>query len=169
MTEQLANKQQRLAYAQTGREYAERARAVQPGRVEPHYYLALNTAKVAEAGNKLTLIKPMIAIAEAAARIDPRYDEAGAYRFIGKVYLTAPAWPVSVGSPEKAIEFLERAVSISPIAINRLFLGEAYFHDESYAKAKLHIGAALRDGAKLDPRWRQEGESYLRRIRDKDS
>jgi tetratricopeptide (TPR) repeat protein len=169
MTELLENKQQRLRYAEAGVGFAERARKANAVRVEAHYFLALNAAKVAEAKHKLGLIKDVIAIAELAGRIDGRYDEAGPYRLLGKVYLTAPAWPVSVGSPEKAIEVLERAVSLVPAPTNRLFLGQAYYHDEEYEKARTLLTNALKHGSQIDPRWRKEAEEYLRRIRNKTS
>lgn len=169
MTELLANKEQRLRYAEAGVAFAERARKVNASRVEPHYFLALNLAKVAEAKHKLGLIKEVIAAAEIAGKLDGRFDEAGPFRLIGKVYLTAPAWPVSVGSPEKAIETLERAVSLAPAPTNRLFLGQAYYHDEEYEKARTLLEGALKHGREIDPRWRREAEDYLRRIRNKTS
>ncbi len=169
MTELLENREQRLRYAEAGVAFAERARAVNAVRVEAHYFLALNIAKVAEARNKLGLIKSVIAAAEVAGKIDGRYDEAGPFRLLGKVYLTAPAWPVSVGSPEKAIETLERAVSLSPSPTNRLFLGQAYYHDEEYEKARTLLTGALKHGSEIDPKWRKEAEAYLRKIKNKTS
>ncbi len=166
MADRLENREQWLRYARQGRHYAEQALLRNAGRVEPHYYLALNMAKVAEATHALRLIKPMMAEAEIAVKIDRTYDNAGALRFMGKVYITAPAWPVSIGSPEKAVELLEQAVSISPVPLNRLFLGEAYYHDEHYEKAEEQLHRALKEakGKKLDKRWLQEAEDYLRRL-----
>lgn len=170
VTEYVQDKEQRFAYADGGRQYAERAVKEQPGAVEGHYYLALNIAKMAEARNKLRLLKNAIIAAEAAARIDPGFDEAGPLRFMGKVYITAPAWPVSVGSPEKALEYLQRAVKLSPAPLNRLFLGEAYFHEEEYGKARVELEQALREGkGRLHPRWQKEAEDYLQRLKSKNS
>ena len=167
LTEILPEKEQRWIYGRQGRDYAGRAAALQPDRVEPHYYRALNIAKVAEATTNRTLIKAMVAEAKIAARLDPGFDEAGPLRFLGKVYITAPAWPVSVGSSEKALEYLERAVSLAPTPLNRLFLGEANYHEEEYVRARKIIEQALRDGRSgaLDRRWLQEGEEYLQRIK----
>jgi tetratricopeptide (TPR) repeat protein len=170
VTEYVQDKEQNFAYAEGGRKYGERAVAEQPKRVEGYYYLALDTAKVAESKNKLRLLKPAMAAAETAAKIDPSFDEAGPLRFMGKVYLTAPAWPVSIGAPEKALEVLEKAVTLSPAPLNRLFLGQAYFHEEEYDKARTTLEQALRDGREvLGQRWRQEGEDYLRRLKTKPS
>ena len=167
LTEILPEKHQRWIYGRRGRDYAGWAAALRPKRVEPHYYRALNIAKVAEATTNRTLIKAMVAEAKIAARLDPGFDEAGPLRFLGKVYITAPAWPVSVGSSEKALEYLERAVSLAPTPLNRLFLGEANYHEEEYVRARKIIEQALRDGRSgaLDRRWLQEGEEYLQRIK----
>lgn len=167
LTEILPTKQQRLIYARQGRDYAGWATTLEPKRAEGHYYRALNIAKVAEATSDRKKIKAMAAEAEIAARLNPRLDEAGPLRFLGKVYITAPAWPVSIGSSEKAVEYLERAVSLAPTPLNRLFLGEAYYHEEEYDRARKFIQQALRDGKSgaLDSRWMGEGQEYLERIR----
>jgi tetratricopeptide (TPR) repeat protein len=167
MTEHLKNREQRLSYATRGQDYAERALRGDGPRVEPHYYLALNLAKIAEAANKVGLIKRVMEVAKKAEAIDPRFDDAGPLRLMGKVYITAPAWPVSVGSSEEGVKTLERAVALAPVPLNRLFLGEAYFHDEEYGKAKEQLLQALKEGQRLDPRWRREAESYLRRAGSK--
>ena len=164
------SKEQSLAYADHGRRFGELAVKEQPHRVEGHYFLALTSSKVAEAKNNLRLIKPAMAAAELAAKISPAYDDAGPLRFLGKVYLTAPAWPVSIGSPDRAVESLERAVKLAPAPLNRLFLGQAYFHEEEYAKARAALEQALREGqGKLHPRWRKEAEDYLQRLKAKTS
>lgn len=170
VTEYVQDKEQSFAYADGGRLYAERAVKERPESVEGHYYVALNTAKVAEARNKLRLLKSAVTAAEAAARIDPGFDEAGPLRFMGKVYITAPAWPVSIGSPDKALEYMQRAVKLSPVPLNRLFLGQAYFHEEEYGKARAELEQALREGkGKLHPRWKKEAEDYLQRLKSKNS
>lgn len=167
LTGKLPFKQQRLPYARRGRDYAGRAATLRPRRVEPHYYRALNISRVAEATANRKLIKAMVAEAAIAAKIDPRFDSAGPYRFLGKVHITAPAWPVSVGSSEKGVEYLEQAVKIAPTPLNRLFLGQAYYHDEEYDEAAKVIGEALRDGkaAGMEAQWLREGKEYLERIK----
>jgi tetratricopeptide (TPR) repeat protein len=171
MTEVLTNRDQRKTYAEKGSTYAEAALVKNPKRVEPHYYHALNVAKIAEATRNLDLIKEMIKEGTEAARLDPGFDQAGPHRFLGKVYLSAPAWPVSVGSSEKAVEALERAVQISPWPLNRIFLGQAYYHDDEPEKALEQLTRALQDAKsktiKLDPRWEKEAQDYLHRLHEK--
>jgi tetratricopeptide (TPR) repeat protein len=166
MTEGLSSKRQIRSYAVRGVEYARQARSHNVKRVEPHYFLALNMAKVAETTYDVHLVKAMVIPAKRAAKIDERYDDAGPLRFLGKVYLTAPAWPVSVGNPDKAIETLERAVKLAPVPLNRIFLGQAYYHDEEYELAEKQLRRALSDGRakRVDERWKKEARDYLSRI-----
>jgi len=166
MTERVANETQRHVYARRGVEYAQQALQLNPKRVEGYYYQALNTAKVAESTSNVKLIASVVQQSKKAASIDQRYDDAGPLRILGKIYITAPTWPVSVGSPEKAVEVLTRAVSLAPVPLNRIFLAEAYFHDEEYEKAEQILQGALRDSRinQVDERWRKEAEDYLKRI-----
>ena len=165
MAEDLPNRHQKLGYSRLGRNAANRAVRLRADRVESVYYLALTTAMVAESENSMSLIKTMVSLGERAAKLDSSFDRAGPLRFLGKLYLTAPAWPVSVGSPEKAIDYLERAVELSPVPLNTLFLGQAYFHDEEYEDAARLIRKALEQGKSggLHRRWLVEGEKYLRK------
>lgn len=162
MADRLKNEEQIAALAAEGVQYANKARDLQPHRVEPYYYLALNLAKIAEAKRKLSLIKPMVKAAERARQIDATYDRAGPLVFLGKVYLTAPAWPVSVGNIEKAVELLELAVKIAPVARTRLFLAQAYLEDDQLDKARKQLELAKKSG--LEPRWRDELKKTLERL-----
>jgi tetratricopeptide (TPR) repeat protein len=166
MTEHMENENQRHSYALRGVKHAQEAAKHAPLRVEGHYFLALNTAKVLESTSNVRLIKSVVSAAEMARKRDQSYDDAGPLRILGKVYLMAPAWPVSVGSPEKAVEVLEKAVAIAPVPLNRIFLGEAYYHDDEYQLAEKNLRDALNDGRvnHLSDRWLQEAQDYLKRI-----
>ncbi len=174
MTELLDKKNQVMAFGQRGLKYAEAALDINADTVEPHYYKALNMAKMVEITRELSDIKLMLKSAEVAATINPNYDNAGALSFMGKVYISAPKWPISVGAPDKGVELLERAVSIAPTPMNRLFLGQACFHDDEYALAKKHLARALKEGEgkMLGKRWKievKEAQKLLERIKDEES
>jgi tetratricopeptide (TPR) repeat protein len=163
MTAKVAGKEQRMALAHEGMSHARRALALFPKRVEPHYYLALNMGRLAEADRRLSLIKPMVASAKRALAIDPVYDRAGAWVFLGKVLLTAPAWPVSVGDTEKALLALKQAVRIAPRnALARLFLAQALAAEEEYAEAKVQLERVRT--LPLSARWRDEADKVLREV-----
>ncbi len=168
LVELLKEKRPRLELGRQGGRYAREAIRLESKRVEGYYYLAQNVARMAEAMSKLKYLVYFKGKTDIAARIDESYDDAGPLRFLGKLYLTAPAWPVSIGSTEKAVELLERAVELSPVPMNRLFLGEAYFHDEEYEDADKEIRKALALGRKrgLERHWIAEGKKYLQMIRD---
>lgn len=171
LLELLDEKRARMELGRRGGRYAREAIRLEPARVEGYYYLAQSSARLAEAMAKMKFIPYFKSKIERAARLNERFDDAGPLRFLGKLYLQAPAWPVSVGSPEKAVEVLERAVKLSPIPLNLLFLGQAYFHDEEYEDADETIRRALAAGRKrgLASHWIAEGERYLRQIREEEA
>ena len=68
---------------------------------------------------------------------------------------------------------LKKALSLAATPLNRLFLGQAYYHVDDFDHATPHIRRALRDGAKqvpggtvtrLESRWLDEARDYLRRM-----
>jgi hypothetical protein len=61
-----------------------------------------------------------------AAKLDVNYDYAGPARTLGLLYLQAPGWPLSIGSRNKARQWLERAAEVAPdYPPNQLNLAEA--------------------------------------------
>lgn len=167
-TLRLSDPTQLAEVARRGMDQAQEAMKVDDKRVEPHYYRALNMAQVASATSTRSMVKPMVKAAERAAEIDAAYDQAGPLLFLGKVHLTAPAWPISVGNAEKAVQYLERAVAISPRPIARLFLGQAYFEDDRESEAKTQLEQALREAktGDIEPRFRKEALETLEQIGD---
>ena len=153
-------------YYTLGADHAKRAIAAKEDRVEGHYYLALNLAKEVEATSDVDRIGPMLEVAKRAVEIDAAFDDAGPLRLIGKVYMVAPEWPTSVGDRDEAVEVLKKAVSVAPTPLNRLFLGQAFFHIDEHERAIPHVRRALKAGAKgaLEARWVEEARSYLMRM-----
>ncbi len=69
-------------------------------------------------------------LCEKAIKIDPNFDEAGAYRVLGRVYFKAPKiWPIlRWPSKEKAVEILEKAYKQAPDNLTtKQFLAEALY------------------------------------------
>lgn len=153
-------------YVVPGVAHATKAVEAASERVEGHYYLALNMARGVEVTSDVEGLAPVIKVAKQAAKIDPSYDDAGPLRLIGKVYMVAPVWPTSVGDRDEAVEVLKRAVSLAGTPLNRLFLGQAFFHIDEFDHAVPHVRRALKLGADggLDARWIDEARSYLRRM-----
>jgi tetratricopeptide (TPR) repeat protein len=67
---------------------------------------------------------------EGARALAPEYENAGAYRLLGRLHALAPKVPLFTGwvDHDLAIEYLERAVELAPEdPLNRFFLAEALY------------------------------------------
>jgi len=148
----LVDGRERRRYYEQGQQHAQTILTEFPGRVEGHYWLGLNLAGLADA-NRLAgrrLLPKILAALEQAAAIDPAYDQAGAYRVLGRIYYEAPGRPLSVGDNAKAIRLLERAVQLAPAnATNHLYLAEALLKAgrEEEAKGELQKVLTASDNA----------------------
>jgi tetratricopeptide (TPR) repeat protein len=123
----IANKGQRSHYYEQGRQYAQTILQEDPQRVEGHYWLGLNLAGLADANRLqgMRLLPQILSELERAAAIDPGYDQAGAYRVLGRIYYQAPSRPLSVGDVNKSLDLLTKATKLTPAnSTNRLYLAE---------------------------------------------
>lgn len=123
----IADKGQRSLYYEQGRQQAQTIIQEDPHRVEGHYWLGLNLAGLADANRMqgMRLLPQILAALERAAALEPGYDQAGAYRVLGRIYYQAPGRPLSVGDVNKSLELLRRAVSLAPAnSTNHLYLAE---------------------------------------------
>ncbi|MBK6847264.1 MAG: hypothetical protein IPG96_06870 [Proteobacteria bacterium] len=152
------------AAAERGVVWARQALRRDAQRVEGHYYLALCLGQLAEARSKLGLVKPMEAAAKQAAALDPRYDGAGPLVFLGKLYLTAPGWPLSLGDVERAVATLQRALALDPRPLTRLFLAQALAEDDQREAAAGELQQVLAASPALEPRWRAEAERLRQKL-----
>jgi len=155
--------------------WAIEGRSKQPKAVEFVYRqaMALGIQAEAEAAKALAKVKLVEKLAHAAAALDSKYDHGGPLRLLGALYIHAPEVG-SVGDPDKGVTIMQRAVGFFPgFGPNHFFLGEGYFKQEEYDKAKIEFGKA-RDAASGDgytPRdaqwYRKKAKGYLRKIRRK--
>jgi len=166
MTEHVPLSGQGEGYAALGVSHGGQAVAHADDRVEGHYYLALNMVKTVEASAEVDKLEPMLEVARRAVAIDPGFDAAGPLRLVGKVFMVAPEWPTSVGDRDEAVEMLKRAVTLAPTPMNRLFLGQAFYHVDDFEQAVPHIRRALKGdpGSGLEARWVDEARDYLMRM-----
>lgn len=146
-----------------------------PKRVEFPYYRAMGMAMKLQAQKKGALDKlpKVVELAQKAIALDEKYDYAGPLRFLGALYVQAPEMG-SIGDKDKGIGMLEKAVAHFPeYPINQFFLGEAYYKDEQYDKARATLKKV--DKAKMDAPWsprdrdwyQKKAKSYLRLIERK--
>lgn len=82
---------------------------------------------------------------EAALEIDDKAMGGLAYTSLGALYHRLPGFPIAFGSDEKARIYLEKALQISPDAIDpNYFYGEFLYDDGKYAQALTHLERALK-------------------------
>jgi tetratricopeptide (TPR) repeat protein len=142
---------------------AKKATELEPGRVEGHYYLAQLqgfTAQTQKGGGETKpLLQQLISEGELAIKADDKFDYGGPYRMLGTMYARAPAPPVAVGDPEKAIQNLQKAVAIAPdYPPNQIYLAEALIADERYADAEAALAAARKLLA--DSKWDKQRDLW---------
>ncbi|AEB08156.1 hypothetical protein Desac_0264 [Desulfobacca acetoxidans DSM 11109] len=124
---EFGEKGQRRLYYEQGREYAEAIMQEYPDSVAGPYWLGMHLAGLADV-NRLRgvrLLPQIITALERALAMDQTYDQAGAYRVLGRIYYEAPRPPISVGNIKKSFEYLSRAAQIAPAnSTNHLYLAE---------------------------------------------
>ena len=152
---------QRATTVPAGVQAAKRAIELQAERVEGHYYLAQlhGFSALLQKGETRGLVQSFVSEAEAAIKADEKFDAGGPLRILGVLYARAPKEPVSVGDPEKAVQYMKRAVAVAAdYPPNQFFLAEAYVADERYGEAE----AALATARKLlsDPKWDARRSSW---------
>lgn len=153
----------RATVAPLGVQAAKRAIELAADRVEGHYYLAQlhGFSALLQKGETRPLLQSFVSESEAAIKIDEKFDSGGPLRIIGVLFARAPKEPVSVGDPEKAVQYMKRAVAAAPdYPPNQFFLAEAYIADERYsdAEASLVTARKLLSDSKWDARragWRE--------------
>ena len=80
---------------------------------------------------------------EAALAIDDKAMDGSAYTSLGTLYHKMPGWPIGFGSDKKARIYLEKALEISPNAIDpNYFYGEFLYDNGEYAKALPYLEKA---------------------------
>jgi hypothetical protein len=124
------NNTQRAEIARQGIAICRKLLARESNSVPGHYYLGINLGKLAQAeAPSLTAYRLVYEVEsefKIAAKLDVNYDYAGPARTLGLLYFQAPGWPLSVGSRNKARQWLERAVEVAPdYPPNQLNLAEA--------------------------------------------
>lgn len=131
LASQAQKKGDKIGLAEMGMAFAERCAILAPQEPACPFYQALNTGLYYEA-RVFGYPTGMVKIAGAAKRVidlDAGFDQGGAYRILGKLYLEAPSF--NIGSNEitrdldKSRHYLENACSVAPdYPENHLFLAE---------------------------------------------
>jgi tetratricopeptide (TPR) repeat protein len=138
--------------------------AKHPQRAEPLIWegIVLSTWAGVKGGlGALGLAKDSRARLEAALKIDENALNGSAHTSIGTLYHKVPGFPVGFGSDKKAMEHLQKGLSINPDGIDpNFFYGEFLFDEREYQQALDHLQKALnappRPGRELADEGRRE-------------
>jgi tetratricopeptide (TPR) repeat protein len=118
-----------------------------PAKAEPMIWQAIILSSYAKAKGGLGavgLAEQARDIALAAAKIDEKALNAGAYTSLGALYYKVPGWPIGFGSDKKAKEYLDRAIAIAPESIDvNYFYGDFMIEQGDKEKARAFLEKAL--------------------------
>jgi tetratricopeptide (TPR) repeat protein len=159
---------QRRLYYEQGRQHAQTILQEYPHSVAGHYWLGLNLAGLADV-NRLQgrrLLPQILAELERAAAIDPGYDQAGAYRVLGRIYYEAPGRPLSVGDLNKSLDLLKQAAALAPAnSTNHLYLAETLLKKGQEDQAREELQKVLAASQNADgPRGLEADRRQARKI-----
>ncbi|GAF75956.1 unnamed protein product [marine sediment metagenome] len=138
-------------------EYADKCLMHAPENPGCYYWRAVNTGlyyRIRVIGYQ-NGIKQMIKDCEKVNAIDPKYDNAGAYRMLGRIYTQLPQTGTRPDSVTRdltlAEKYLIKATKIAPdYPENYLALADTYAHEKRIPQAV----EALANAKELAPHWR---------------
>lgn len=145
---------QMTALAESAAEVANRY----PDRAEPVVWWGIVTS--AEAGyanpfSALSLAKTARQLLEKAGRLNYRALDGAVPTSLGALYYMVPGFPLGFGDNEKAREYLEQGIAISPNGLDsNYFYGDFLFRQGEYNKAAAALNHALGSPVDRDrPVW----------------
>lgn len=140
---QATTPKEKILYSKKGLDWAEKCVASFPREAGCYFYRAVNRGLYIETTmlKYQKGLKKMIEDCHRVIELDKSYDQGGAYRILGNIYLKAPAFTLSKKSIrkdiEKAEEFAKEAIEIDDHELeNRLLWAEVLFEKEEYEQAR---------------------------------
>jgi tetratricopeptide (TPR) repeat protein len=121
----------------------------------------------------LSLAKNARKSLEHALSLNPTALDGSAYTSLGSLYYQVPGWPIGFGDDKKALEYLQKGLSLNPNGIDpNYFYGDFLFRQGDYAGAEQALRKALqaspREGRKLaDEGRRKDVNDLLEKVREK--
>jgi tetratricopeptide (TPR) repeat protein len=142
LAEKLKPRGDKMKVSKKGLHYANTCLEEDPDNVGCYYYKALNTGVYYQArvlGYRKGL-KIMVRSAEKVIALNPQYEYAGGYRFLGRLYGQVPAFNMGEKAVrkdlDKSIRLLSQAIKIAPdYPENHLFLAESLWEHEQGVEA----------------------------------
>ncbi|MBI2341271.1 MAG: tetratricopeptide repeat protein [Deltaproteobacteria bacterium] len=151
------DKQHKAKLALDGIANAEECIMKTPEEAACYYYHAINTGiyfGVHVIGYQDGL-KTMISDCKKVIKLNDKFDHAGAYRILGKIYTDVPEMTMTKNgitkNLEKAISYLQKAVQIDAnYPENHIYLADAYFESGKKEEAI----SSLANAVSLVPQWK---------------
>ncbi len=134
-----------------------------------HYWRGCLLLHHADAESSYARLKEALPELLQAEKLDPKYDQGGPARMLGRIYQETPGWPF-LGSYPKAIEWYKKSLTAAPSFITtRLWLGETYIANKEpdLAREQLDRAKAERPRAgheKEDGDSREKAETLLKKL-----
>ncbi len=154
-----------------GIEDAKKAIAINPKSLGGHYWLGVSYGLYGSAKGvtkSLALINPIKEEMAKVIEMDPKYDQGGPYRVLGRLYFKVPG--IFGGSNSQAIENLKTAIKYGPTRwLNHLYLAEVYIDEGEDAQAKALLEKVIKGPAPkgLEPEyrmWKAEAQKLLKEL-----
>lgn len=131
-------RERQIELFEAGIRYCQEAAKLKDDCAQCHFWLAVSYGKYGEAKGilqSLGLVPYMKEALEKTKKLDDKYDFAGVYRVLGRLYFKLPA--MSGGDNKLAIEYLKKAVEMSPDHLmNSRFLAEVLLAEGKKDEAK---------------------------------
>lgn len=154
-----------------GIEDAKKAIAINPKSLGGHYWLGVSYGLYGSAKGvtkSLSLINPIKEEMAAVIEQDPKYDEGGPYRVLGRLYFKVPG--IFGGSNSEAIKNLKTAIKYGPTRwLNQLYLAEVYIDEDENDKAKALLAQVIKGPAPkgLEPEyamWKAKAQELMKEV-----
>jgi len=113
------------------------------GKAEPLIWQAIikSTYAGAKGGlGALALMEEARDLLLKAEAIEPAALNGSIYTSLGSFYYMTPGWPIGFGDDDKAMEYLDKAISIAPNDMDaNYFMGDYWLEDHKYKKAVVYL------------------------------
>jgi len=165
------NKEKKRIF-EVGINHAKKAVALEPKRVEGHYWLGVNYGVYGEAKGvlkSLSLVKPIKEAMNKVLAIDPAFDDGGADRVLGRVYYELPG--LFGGDKKKSLGHLLKSKEMGPrVGLTRIYLADTYLAMKNVAKAReeLEFVIAMEPDPKLIAETAEEKDMARERLTRKE-
>jgi tetratricopeptide (TPR) repeat protein len=170
------NKPKRLALATEAMEAAQKAAALAPDRVEPHFFLGLayiyygDAKGIFEVAHRWPEAKAEF---DRVLELDPGYLGGAAYTLLGRFYYYVPE--MIGGSRAKALDYYAKALHYGPRQFGtHIYLAEHYINEGQLDKARALLEQVM-TGPPMEGQepeweeWKPEAEHYLRKVAEKEA